>query len=407
MIGDGWDGDPSTRPQPDPAQSDRPPRRVAVVTGSRAEFGLLRPVMTAIANQEGLELAVIAAGSHLILPADTFREIKAAFAVADSVPMQVAGRTTRFDDAEAVGRGVARFARSYAGLAPSWVVVLGDRIEAFAAASAASIAGYTLVHIHGGDRAEGIADEAMRHAITKLAHVHFAASEQSAERIRKMGERPEFVFLSGSPAIDGLDQMPAMTDEEFAALGSPEAVVLMHPIGRPDEAEEHATNAVLSSLDGKRVLALHPNHDPGRAGVLRAIQNWAGSPSTSDPAREVRQHLSRPHFVGLLKRLARGYGVLVGNSSSGLIEAAALGVAVVDIGQRQAGRERPAHVVHEDHESPGAISNAIHRSIDLASALPAKVPHPYGEGHASSLIAQTLAHLDPNRRELIRKRISY
>ena len=407
MIGDGWDGDPSTRPQPDPAQSDRPPRRVAVVTGSRAEFGLLRPVMTAIAAQSGLELAVVVAGSHLILPADTFREVKASFAVADSVPMQIAGRTTRFDDAEAVGRGVARFARSFAGLAPSWVVVLGDRIEAFAAASAASIAGYTLAHIHGGDRAEGIADEAMRHAITKLAHVHFAASEQSAERIRKMGERAEYVFLSGSPAIDGLEQMSTMTDEEFAALGSPEAVVLMHPIGRPDEAEEHATNAALSSLEGRRVLALHPNHDPGRAGVLRAIQNWANTQSATEPAREIRSHLSRQHFVGLLKRLARGNGVLVGNSSSGLIEAAALGVAVVDIGQRQAGRERPSHVVHEDHESTAAILGAIHRAIELARALPTNVPHPYGNGNTGVFIAQTLARLDPNRRDMIRKRIAY
>ncbi len=407
MIGDGWDGDPSTRPQPDPTPGDRPARRVAVVTGSRAEFGLLRPVMTAIAAHPGLELVVIAAGSHLILPADTFREVKAAFAVADSVPMQVAGRTTRFDDAEAVGRGVARFARSFAGLSPNWVVVLGDRIEAFAAASAASIAGYTLAHIHGGDRAEGIADESMRHAITKLAHVHFAASEQSAERLRRMGERPEYVFLSGSPAMDGLDLMPTMTDDEFAALGSPEAVVLMHPIGRPDEAEEHATNAALSALDGKRVLALHPNHDPGRAGVLRAIQNWATAQKPSDPPREVRQHLSRAHFVGLLKRLARGNGVLVGNSSSGLIEAAALGVAVVDVGQRQAGRERPDHVIHEDHESAGAITTAIAHALERSRSLPGKVPHPYGDGKCGLFVAQTLASLDPNRRELIRKRIVY
>jgi len=404
MIGDGWDGDPSTRPHPDPLNPDRPTRRVAVVTGSRTEFGLLKPVMHAIGRQAGLELCVIASGSHLILPAETFREVKAAFNIADSVPMQIAGRTTRIDDAEAVGRGVARFARSFAGLQPHWIVVLGDRIEAFAAASAASIGGFALAHIHGGDRAEGIADEAMRHAITKLAHVHFAASEQSADRIRAMGERPEHVFVSGSPAIDGLAEMASVSDEEFAALGAPEAVLLMHPIGRADEAEEHATASALAALDGKRVLALHPNHDPGRVGVVRAIEAWqAASPET----RVVRQHLAREQFVGLLKRLARGAGVLVGNSSSGLIEAAALGMAVVDVGQRQAGRERPAHVVHEDHESPDAIARAVQHALRAAKELPERVPHPYGAGRAGAFIAETLARLDPNRHAVLRKRIVY
>ena len=196
MIGDGWDGDPSVRPE-SARGDDGGRRRVAVVTGSRAEFGLLRPVMRAIDARGDLQLQVIAAGSHLIPPALTFRDVKRDFEIADSVPMQVAGRSTRFDDAESVGRGVARFARSFQALDPHWVVVLGDRIEAFAAASAASIGGRAVAHLHGGDRAEGVSDEAMRHAITKLAHLHLPGdATQSADRILRMGETPRVSFAS-------------------------------------------------------------------------------------------------------------------------------------------------------------------------------------------------------------------
>src|SRR5205814_10141422 len=140
----------------------------------------------------------------------------------------------------ATGRGIAGFARVFEEIRPDWVVVLGDRIEAFAAASAASIGGIAVAHIHGGDRAEGIADEAMRHAITKLAHLHLAATEQSAERIIRMGERPEHVLVIGSPAIDGLLAIPALADQRDEELGRPGAVFLMHPVGRADEREESA-----------------------------------------------------------------------------------------------------------------------------------------------------------------------
>ena len=205
MIGDGWDGDPAIRPGP-PEAPVAGVRRIAVVTGTRAEFGLLEPVMRAVAARADQQLLVIPCGSHLISPALTYRDVKAAFgsSIVDAVPMQVAGRTGRAADVEALGKGVARFGRAFERCAPDWVVVLGDRIEAFAAASAASVGGRAVAHIHGGDRAEGVADEAMRHAITKLAHLHLAATEQSRERIVRMGERPEHVRCVGSPAIDAL-----------------------------------------------------------------------------------------------------------------------------------------------------------------------------------------------------------
>lgn len=404
MIGDGWDGEPALRPGdgPEPASDSR--RRVAVVTGSRAEFGLLRPVMHAVAARADLELVVVAAGSHLVAPALTLRDVQAEFRVFDSVPMQIAGRVGRAEDAESVARGIGRFTRVFQRAEPAWVVVLGDRVEAFAAAAAASIGGWALAHVHGGDRAEGIADEAMRHAISKLAHLHCAATTGSRDRLVRMGEDPARVHLVGSPALDGLDAVPELGDERFAALGSPGVVVLLHPVGRSDEHEEAGAAGVLAGAvrasAGSGVLALAPNFDPGRAGVLRAIS----TARAAEPRVVGLDHLVRAEFVGLLKRLARSRGVLIGNSSAGLIECAALGVPVVDVGPRQRGRERPGHAVHADREDAGEIERAAHaaRSLDLASLV-----HPYGDGRAGRRIAEVLSRTNPGEPGFLRKVCAY
>ncbi|NUQ68302.1 MAG: UDP-N-acetylglucosamine 2-epimerase (hydrolyzing) [Phycisphaerales bacterium] len=370
-------------------------RRILVVTGTRAEFGLLAPIMRAIQAHEALRLIVIAAGAHLIAPALTLREVRAAFDIADSVPMQIAGRTGRMEDAHALGRGVARFARIYERLTPDVVLVLGDRIEAFAAASAACIAGICVAHVHAGDRAEGVADEAMRHATTKLAHLLFAASPASAERLRRMGEDPHHVHLVGSPAIDTLPDIAPMTPEAFADLGSPSAVLLFHPIGRDDNAEKADAIALLDGLRDERVLAIHPNHDPGRDGIVAALHD-----------RAVRHllHLPRAQFVALLKRLALNKGVLVGNSSAGLIESAAIPLATIDAGPRQGGRERCANVVSVETITPDAIRAALAAAsaIDLS-----RVAHTYGDGASADRIARVLAATDPHDPRLLRKRCTY
>ena len=395
MIGDSWNGEqPAIRPQSDFADM---PRRIAVVTGSRAEFGLLKPVMLEVAKRPELLLMVIAAGSHLVSPAHTFYDVKATFAIAESVPMQVAGRTGRSEDVEALSKGVARFGRAFEKLRPDWVVVLGDRIEAFAAGIAANVGGWALAHIHGGDRAEGIADESMRHALTKLAHLHLAATPASAERIIRMGESARRVHVTGSPAIDGLEAIPPLDAAAFEALGSPTAVFLMHPVGRTAEAEEAAAAAVLDGIKDHRVLALHPNYDPGREGILHAI-DAAGVPS--------RAHLRREEFVGLLKVLAANKGVLVGNSSAALIEAAALQLAAVDIGTRQNGRERCENAVHVDREYSQDITAAVQTARGLSLEHLAK-QHPFGSGVAGATIATLLATINPAEPGFQRKRCTY
>jgi len=404
LIGDGWDGDPSVRPGPDEGPRDTSRRRVVVVTGSRAEFGLLRPAMRAIEARADCELLVVAAGSHLVSPALTLRDVQAEFRVFDSVPMQIAGRVGRTEDAQSVARGIGRFTRVFERASPDWVVVLGDRIEAFAAGASASIGGWALAHVHGGDRAEGVADEAMRHAISKLAHLHLAATESSRGRLVRMGEEPARVHLVGSPAIDGLAEIAEVDGARFEALGAPGAVVLLHPVGRADEHEEAGASEVLAgalrAAGDAGVLVLAPNFDPGRAGVLRAI---AAACAGNARFKSV-EHLARAEFVGLLRRLARGRGVLIGNSSAGLIEAAALGVPVVDVGGRQRGRERPGMVVHVDRERAEEITRAAGaaRSLDRAAE-----GHPYGDGRAGERIAELLSRTNPREPGFLRKICAY
>jgi len=353
------------------ASSASTAKRIAVVTGTRAEFGLLRPVMQAVADHPALSLRVVVAGMHLITP--TGRDIRDAGFTADArVPMQKAGRTGRAADVAAIARGVAGFGKAFDKLRPDVVLVLGDRIEPLAAAVAASVGGVRLAHVHGGDRAEGVADEAIRHAVTKLAHVHFPATTTSRRRIIRMGEDPAHVCRVGSPAIDGVKAVRADP-------AAPDAIVVQHPIGADDEQEGRWFSETWAAVEAAKLkaLALAPNADPGGDGI-RAVQQQLGL--------EVIEHMPRPRFLAMLK----GARVIVGNSSAGLIEAAALRTACVNVGPRQAGREAPSHVVACGY-GRSAVAEAIRaaRRLDLT-----RFRHPYGRGDTGMQIAARLAALD-------------
>jgi len=367
-------------------------RRIVVITGTRAEFGLLKPVMRAIQAHEALELLVYVTGTHLLEPDLTVQEVEAAFPIAARVPMQQAGARTRLADAAALGRGIAGIAQRLERDRPDVVLVLGDRIEAFGGACATSVAGIRVAHMHGGDLAEGIADEAMRHAITKLAHIHLPASARATERIIAMGEEPMRVHLVGSPAIDEVETIKPIDDEAFKELGQPDLVLLWHPMGEDDGIEQERAARLIELCEGfGKVLALHPNHDPGREGILRAIHTRKGLTH--------RAHLRREVFIGLLRRVK----ALVGNSSAGIIECAAIPCRAVDIGPRQWGRERSSHVIHcsvwDDVAVERAINRALHEPI-LSRA------HPWGDGRSGPKTAEVLAEFTPDKHPL-GKRNSY
>ena len=366
------------------------PRTIAIVTGTRAEFGLLKPVMRAVDAHPELALEVLVTGTHLLEPAHTVAEVEAEFEIAAAIPMQEQGETGRAADAAALGRGVSGFAGRFAEHHPDVVLVLGDRIEAFAAAAAASVGGIHLAHMHGGDRAEGIADEALRHAITKLAHLHLPATQQSAQRIIAMGEDPERVHIVGSPAIDGLDEITPLPDEDYSKLGEPEIVFLLHPTGRPDEQERPDAARLLDRcIQTGRTIALHPNHDPGREGIVQAVES-ASCPQVA--------HLPRETFLALLRRVR----LIVGNSSAGLIECAALGVRSVNIGPRQAGREMPGNVIDVPDRDWLRIEAAIRQGLEMPIT---DSNHPYGDGRAGPRTAELLAAFDLARLSTTKRNI--
>ena len=367
-------------------------RRIGIVTGTRADFGLLRSTIDAVSVHPGLESCVLAGGAHLLPPARTIEEVRAEVEIAAEIEMQRPGVVGRLADVHAVGRGIIGFADALKALEPDLVLVLGDRIEAFAAATAASVGGIALAHVHGGDRAEGVADEAMRHAISNLADLHFAATRTSGERLRRMGQPPESVFVVGSPAVDGLDRMPMMSDSDFAALGSPRLLVLHHGTGLSPAEEDSWSAAVLDAATAHgSAVVVRPNHDPGSDRMAAAIDSRIGSKKIT-----IVDHLPRPAFVGLLERVE----AIVGNSSAGLIEAAIVGCPAVNVGPRQAGRERPATVLDVHRPMQGMVEAGIKAAI----AMDRTPRHPYGESGVGGRIASTLAECSLPRP---RKRLAY
>lgn len=342
-------------------------KSIAVITGSRAEYGLLEPVLDAIDAHDALSHQLIVTGTHLTTKSG--RDIR--HHVAAKVKMQRTGAAaSREEDVQSLGRGVMAIGRVLPELTPDFVLVLGDRIEALAGALAAQVGGYRLAHIHGGDRAEGVSDEAMRHAISKMAHLHFAATAQSKQRLIRMGEEKKYVFNVGSPAIDGLKHV---TPDEDA----PELIVIQHPVGgSPDDEYRWMESTLAATTDYSRLI-LSPNHDPGRNAILRAIVDAKLTPT---------DHLPREKFLSLLA----GAKAIVGNSSAGLIEASYLKTPAVNLGPRQAGREKPNSVIDAKYgESP--TKRAIKKAISMQTA---GLRQPYGNGKAGERIAEKLASID-------------
>jgi len=342
-------------------------KSIAVITGSRAEYGLLEPVLDAIEAHDELEHQLIVTGTHLTT--ESGRDIR--HRVAAKVKMQRTGAaTTREEDVQSLGRGVMEIGRLLMQLSPDVVLVLGDRIEALSGALAAQVGGFRLAHVHGGDRAEGVSDEAMRHAISKMAHLHFAATAQSKNRLIRMGETKKFVFNVGSPAIDGLKKVKA--DED-----APDLIVMQHPVGGTPEQEYHWMESTLAATADYSRLILSPNHDPGRNAILRAIFDAKLTPT---------DHLPREDFLSMLAEAK----AIVGNSSAGLIEAAYLKTPAVNLGPRQAGREKPKTVIdakYGEETTQRAIKKALKKDTK-------GLRQPYGSGKAGEKIAEKLASID-------------
>lgn len=374
-------------------------KRVAVVTGSRAEYGLLTSTLAAIEDSPRLELQLVVTGMHLLSRfGRTIREIEAdGWRIAARVPMQ-RGDDAVTDQAQGLGRGVAGLARAVERLGSDVVLVLGDRIEAMAAALAAVTTGRAVAHIHGGDVAPGDFDDSLRHAITKLAHMHLAATRDAARRIVRLGERADRVHVVGAPGLDRLRELLRGRARRGARSGT--ALVVHHAYGR-DAAREQAvaTNVLRAVADaGLRRVIVYPNSDRGHSGVLRAIERHAAAARNGD----VRLHRSLPRDAFLDALLAAD--VLVGNSSAGVIEAPFAGTPSVNVGQRQRGRMPGGPSVIHAPEQRAAVRAAI--AAALRKRPRAGASRVYGDGQAGRRIAAVLERQEVTP-ELLRKRIAY
>jgi len=377
-------------------------KTVCVVTGTRAEYGILRPVMRAVEGSDSLSLQVTATGMHLDDERGrTIDEIgRDGFRIDATVPLSPEGDAPA-DMGRAVGRGISDLIDTLERLNPDVVLVLGDRTEPFAAAIATMFLGKCLAHVHGGDRSRGGFDESMRHAITKLAHLHFAATEKSAERIRRMGERPEHVHVVGAPGLDEALAGPFRDPDQLGVDPSaPPIVVVQHPVStRPDDAGREMTETMEAVVaEDATVIVVYPNNDPGGRRMIEVIRSYENRGNVTTFA-----NIPRTDFLSLMKCAA----VLVGNSSSGMIEAASFRLPVVNVGERQVGRERSGNVIDVPTERE-AIASAIHKALvdkDFRQGL-ATLENPYGDGHASARIVKVLEELDINH-DLIQKQIAY
>jgi GDP/UDP-N,N'-diacetylbacillosamine 2-epimerase (hydrolysing) len=362
-------------------------RRIVYLSGTRADFGLMRSTLQRIAGTQGLSLQVLATGMHLSREhGHTVDEIRAAgLSVCAEIPLDMATRTPQ-SMAEGIGDCLRGVAGVLAREKPDLLLLLGDRGEMLAGAIAALHLGIPVVHVHGGERS-GTVDEPVRHAISKLATWHFVATEASRERLVRLGEEASRIHVTGAPGLDELASVtPLPRDELLRRLDIPAqaryALALFHPVVQQADQAAEQTRAVLEALQGAAVpvVWLEPNADAGALGVLQAlgeVQLPAGSKRLT--------HLPRPLFIEALRHA----DVLVGNSSSGIIEAASFGTPVVNVGDRQRLRERNTNVI----DVPPQVQ-AIAAALAEASRhgrWPCE--NRYGDGRAGERICRLLQTL--------------
>ena len=374
-------------------------RHVVVVTGSRAEYGLLRPAMAAIEKHPALRLHLVVTGMHLLKKfGRTVEDIRCDGWRIDSCVRMQRGDDSPLDQVEGLARGIRGIGRYLQEAGAGIVLVLGDRVEAMAGALAATATGRVVAHIHGGDVAPGDLDDRFRHAISKLAHVHLAATKSAARRLIRMGEDSGRVHVVGAPGLDRLRSL--LRDDSQRQTRSGRALVVYHPCGRSNSTERRAMSAILRAVVEAGLLRtiVYPNSDRGHGGVIEAIESH--QERFPEGGVEVVRSMARDDF---LRRLIDA-DVIIGNSSSGVIEAGFAGTPAVNVGSRQRGREKGGRAVIDADETSRSISAALKRALRCRPI--AGAPGPYGTEMVGPKTARILAQVSLNE-SLRRKVIAY
>ena len=369
-------------------------RSICVVTGSRADYGLLYWLMKGIQTDQDTRLQVAVTGMHLATEFGlTYKDIESdGFAI--DARIDTLQDDTPAGVAKSIGLGVSGFGAAFETMRPDLILLLGDRFEIFAAAQAALVAKIPVAHIAGGDTTEGAYDEAFRHSITKMAHLHFVTNEFSARRVRQLGENPDHIFNFGSPAIDCIKQVKLLSRDQLEGqLGlkflPKNLLITFHPSTLdidPVETQTHALLTALDSLPSEQfgLVFTYANADTGGRKVNRLIEDYV---STRPHTRSFAS-LGQQRYLSLMEQV----DVIIGNSSSGLYEAPSFKKPTVNIGDRQKGRLMPDSVINC---APTAVSilTAIHAALvkDCSQTV-----NPYGNGDSARRILAKLKQIhDP------------
>lgn len=368
------------------------PRKICVVTGTRADYGLLYWVLKEIQNANNLELQLVVTGMHLSPEfGNTFKEIeKDGFAIDCKVDLHL-----NSDSAEGIvasmGTGMPGFANAFKELQPDILLILGDRFEIFAAAISATIQQIPIAHIHGGESSEGVFDESIRHSITKMSHLHFTASEVYKNRVLQLGEQPDRVFNVGAVGIDNIKRFELLSKENLEQeigfkFATKNLLVAFHPVTLENTSQEQFSQllTLLDSLRYTNVLFTKANADPGGQAINAMIDNY------------VRQHPDTTkafHSMGQLNYLSamKYVDAVVGNSSSGILEAPSFKIGTINIGDRQRGRIRATSVIDCD-PTIGGISKAIDiLYTDTFQNSLDNVLSPFGDGGTAKKIVDKIS----------------
>lgn len=377
--------------------------KIAVITGSRSEYSILRPVIEALRRDPFFQAEVIATGAHLSAEFGmTVANIEAdGIEVRHRVEMLLSSDSC-VGMAKSTGLGIIGFADTLALIQPHWILLQGDRYEVMAAAQAALMLGIPIAHIGGGDVTEGALDDAMRHAITKMSQLHFATHEDAARLIVQMGEDPARVHCVGNPGLDTIVDRAQPTVGELRAAGygvaANDLLVSLHPetlgdasgLGSTAALARETTTALEGFAPGSAVWLVLPNADPQGRELGAALRRWADG----KPWVHVFSSVPGKWFRGLMAHCC----TMVGNSSAALAEAPSLGLPAVNIGSRQGGRLAGPSVIHVE-ASAVAITAAIRRAMALKGQ---PFANPYGDGRSSQRIVDVLKAAMPAR-EWLRK----
>jgi len=366
-------------------------RKICVVTGTRAEYGLLQWVMDGISKDPDLTLQIIATGMHLSPEFGlSYKEIERdGFTINRKVEMLLSADTPT-GVAKSMGLGMIGMADAFNDLQPDIIVVLGDRFEIYAAVSAAMIARIPVAHLHGGEATEGLIDEAIRHSLTKMSHLHFVAAADYKQRVIQLGEQPDRVHLVGGMGIDGIKRLPLMDRATLEAsmdfkFGAKNLIVTFHPVTLETATAADQMGEMLAALDAlenTHFIFTMPNADTDGRVLMQMIDEFVAS----------RPHAKSYTSLGQLRYLSCLAQVdgMVGNSSSGLLEMPSFNKGTINIGDRQKGRLM-ANSVISCGGSRQDISNALKTlySSEFQAMLPSVVS-PYGDGGASERVVSTL-----------------